>query len=159
MGGALGRVGGPGPTRVDYGVTGLLGGTGRQVLAGSDVLARAAGREDLASRPYSSPEDQGALDAVRGAPVLGPTVGAVVRQGGGEIDRREAARLEREITDAQRAVTERLRATPSFQRRSADEQERLLRQEHDKIRRRLEEQGREARTQRQGLRARAQHRD
>ena len=42
---------------------------------------------------------------------------------------------------------------PSFQRRSPDEQEALLRQEHDKIRRRLEEQGREARTQRQGLRA------
>ena len=159
VGGALGPVGRPGPTRVDYGVTGLLGGTGRQLLTGSDTLARALGRGDLASRPYSSPEDQGVLDAVRGAPLVGPAVGAGVRQSGGQLDARAAALLEREITQAQRDATERLRDMPGFQRLPTAEQERILRQEHDKLRRQLEDRGRKAREQRQGQRAQAQYLD
>jgi conjugative element/phage-associated large polyvalent protein len=162
---ALGRVAGAAgealglpisPLRTDYAVTGTLGGTGRQVLNLSDLLARGAGREDLASRPYSAPEEQQALDVARGVPVVGGVVGGVARQSGGQLDANARAVLARRITAAQREERRRLERSPGFRRLSEAQRAEVLREEQDRVRRRLEDEARDEADLAQLRRVRAQ---
>lgn len=162
---ALGRVAGAlgeatglpiSPARTDYAVTGLLGGTGRQLLGASDLVARGLGREDLASRPYSTPEEVDPLDVARGVPVAGGLVGAVARQSGGQLDANQRADLERRITDAQREARRRLESIPGYQRLPEAQRASLLQKEQDGIRRNYEKQARDLAALDQARRAQAQ---
>lgn len=156
VGGALGSIGGPGPTRVDYAVRSLGGAPGRELLQGSDVLARAAGRSDLAGQPYSSPPEQEALDTVRRVPGLGNLVGGLVRQSGGQLDADAAARLRVRLLQAQRDARDRLQANPAYVRLPQEQKNELLRRELDRIRRQLEAEAKAATDLRRLQRARAQ---
>jgi hypothetical protein len=167
VGGGLSDLGVPGtaPAQIDYAVEGVGGGLGRQLLRGSDVLARgvglipgAEGVGDLAGRPYSSAEEFSPLDALRDVPLAGDVVGRVLRSSGGQADQFDADRLAAERTAALRRVDDRLEAMPTFRRLPAAQKQRLRDQEYGKVNRRFAEQAKAMKEQRAGRRVAAQAR-
>jgi len=158
IGGALSAAGIPGtaPAQIDYAVESLLGGPGRAALRASDVAARALGQGDLASRQYSTPEEPGLMDAVRGIPALGDVPGRVLRNTGGQLQDYAARRLKDEGDRQKAAVKAQLERSPAFRRLPAAVRQRQLDAEYRKIDRQLQEQAADQREADQARRVQAQ---
>src|SRR5262245_52356867 len=155
VGGAIDKP----PAAIDYAVEGLLGGLGRQtLLRGSDLAARAVGRGDLASQPYSTPEGIDPLDLARGTPVAGDVLGRVLRGRRGQGEGFAEERLNAERDAALRAADARLSRMPSFRRLPPRRQQELRDQEYGKINRQFQERAETERDRRMARRVAAQSR-
>lgn len=128
----LGELTRKSPAQIEYGADAALGGPGRLVRPLVDRAVEAV-RPDLAA------PDQRSRQGVLGVPVLGGLVGSVYRQSGGQIQRNAELRARDERNQALRAARDELRASPTWDDLSPQEQQKRLRRALDRVNRRYDE--------------------